>query len=214
MKPFVIIGGGGHARVLVSLLRELEPSKIILGFTDVAAPMADAGIPELNYLGDDVFLTKTHDADSVSLVNGIGSVKDLTLRERLYILFKSRDYSFPPLIHPGAIIAQDVFLGEGCQIMAGAILQPGSRVGNNSIINTGAIIDHDCRIGAHSHIAPGCTISGGVTVGDCSHIGTGATLIQGLTIGQKSLVAAGSVVIRNVKENSIVMGIPAREKIL
>ncbi|HEX3032888.1 MAG TPA: NeuD/PglB/VioB family sugar acetyltransferase, partial [Bacillota bacterium] len=133
------------------------------------------------------------------------------LRSKLFDKFKADGYSFASVIHPSAIIGYDVELGEGVQILAGAIIQPGSRVGANTIINTKASLDHDCIIGAQVHVAPGVTMSGNVRIADGVHIGTGAVLIQGISVGRNSLVGAGAVVIRDVTAESTVVGVPAKE---
>ena len=149
--------------------------------------------------------------DAVELVNGIGSVGSTDVRASLFRKFRSLGYRFSTIIHPSAIIASDVTLEEGVQVMAGAIVQTGSRIGLNSIVNTRVSLDHDCVIGADAHLAPGVTLSGGVKVGDGVHIGTAATVIQGIEIGRNSIIGAGSVVLRDVGEGVTVFGIPARQ---
>jgi acetyltransferase-like isoleucine patch superfamily enzyme len=101
-------------------------------------------------------------------------------------------------------------LGDGAQIMAGAILQTGVRVGRNVIVNTRAVIDHDSCLADHVHVATGAILAGGVKVGEASHIGAGATVIQEITIGRAVLVAAGAVVVSDVADDASVAGIPAR----
>ncbi len=202
--PLIIVGGGGHAKVVASTL--LLQHRVVLGFVDV-----DPATPPLlgiaNLGNDDTVFD--YSPDRVRLVNGVGSVKSTTLRQTIYENFVSKDYSFETVIHPSAIVSPDVEVGAGVQIMAGAVVQPGCQVGFNAIINTGACVDHDCVIGAHAHIAPGATLSGRVHVGSGSQIGTGATIIQGITVGASSIVGAGAVVIRNVPDGVIVVGVPA-----
>ncbi|WP_034381993.1 acetyltransferase [Herbaspirillum sp. CF444] len=202
----IILGAGGHARVLLSALAGMP----VLGLTD-ADPLKTgvliAGIPVLGT--DDVL--KEHAVDSILLVNGIGSVGSSAGRRALFDRCKSAGYTFAQVCHPSAVVVAGVVLGEGAQIMAGVVLQTGCSIGENSIVNTGAIIDHDCRIGRHVHVAPGAVLSGGVEVGDNVHIGTGATLIQGVRIGEGSLVGAGAVVVRDVPPGTKVVGVPAKE---
>jgi sugar O-acyltransferase (sialic acid O-acetyltransferase NeuD family) len=126
--------------------------------------------------------------------------------------FKGKGFTFATIVHPSAVVASDVALGEGAQIMAGAIIQPGSRIGMNTIVNTKASVDHDCLIGDHVHLSPGVTLSGDVRIYNGVHIGTGATVIQGITIGANSLVGAGSVVIADVPSEIRVLGAPARKR--
>ncbi len=206
-KPVIIIGAGGHARVLADCLRLQRIP--VLGALDksVSSGSEDADLP---ILGDDSAID-AYPCVSVELVNGVGSVGDTSLRKKIFDRFKLQGYTFRPVIHPSAIIARDCVLEEGVQVMAGAVINTGAKIAVDSIINTGAIIDHECDIGRHVHIAPGATLSGGVCVADGVHIGTGATVIQGIHIGAGVLVGAGAVVIRNVKAGAIVAGVPAKD---
>lgn len=202
--PVIVIGGGGHAKVLISTL--LSQQSEVLGFVDVRLPLQSIlGIP---HLGDDSEVLRYAPAQ-VRLINGVGSVGSSDARRAVYERFRKAGYHFNSVVHPSAIIAPDVELSDGVQVMAGSIIQPGTAVGANVIINTGARIDHDCSIESHAHIAPGAILSGHVHVGTASHIGTGACVIQNVKIGRGAIVGAGAVVIRNVPADSTVIGVPA-----
>lgn len=207
-KPVVLLGSGGHARVLLDILQRSNIE--ILGLVD---PHRSTGSLWLDcpVLGNDEIIFDLSPA-SIELVNGIGSLPgDAGLRAQLFSHFRSRGYRFKTLIDPLAFIAGNVVLKEGVQIMVGAIVQTGVSIGENSIINSGAIIEHDCQIGINVHIAPGSVLSGGVSVGDRGHIGTGATVIQNIRIGHDSVIGAGAVVTRDVANHQIVY--PARSQI-
>ena len=201
----IVLGGGGHARVLIATL--LLQRRPVLGFVDPAAPLKS--IYRVRCLGDDDAILQ-HQARNVRLVNGLGSVGSNVSRSLLFRRFKEQGYRFASVIHPTAIVAPDVRLGEGVQIMAGAVVQPGSRVGQNSIVNSGAVIDHDCNIRAHVHVGPGAVISGQVQIAVGAHIGTGSSIIQSVRIGNWSVVGAGAAVIREVPARATVVGVPAR----
>jgi UDP-perosamine 4-acetyltransferase len=171
-----------------------------------SAPLFKLGVP---YLGADDALFQL-DPSSVFLANGLGSVKCTRVRAAAFFRFNNAGFSFPPLVHPLAIVDEGCAVGEASQIMAGVVLQANACVGINSIVNTSASVDHDCRIGNHCHIAPGVTLSGNVFVGDGAHIGTGAVVIQCVGIGSNAVVGAGAVVIHDVKEATVVVGVPAR----
>lgn len=204
-KPVILLGGGGHARVLLSTL--LQNGSRVIGFADPNASRSELlGVPRLG--GDEAVLK--HDPNEVLLVNGIGSVGSIANRLRIHEYFRTRRYAFVSVIHSAAIIAQEGELSEGVQIMAGAVVQTGCVVGEGCIINTGARLDHDCVIGAHAHIAPGAVLSGDVQVGARAHVGPGATIIQGVRIGEGSVVGAGAVVLRDVSAGYTVVGVPAR----
>lgn len=202
--PVIVIGGGGHAKVVISNLLQCRGN--ILGFVDL-----DPTRPSLfgvRNLGSDAAVLLHAPAD-VRLVNGVGSTASTANRQDVYDRFTRQGYSFATVKHPSAIILPGVQIEQGAQIMAGAILQPGSTVGPNAIVNTGAIIDHDCVIGAHAHVAPGVTLSGGVHIGAGAHVGTGATVIQRIQVGAGSVVGAGALVIRDVPPGAKVVGVPA-----
>lgn len=205
--PVVMVGGGGHARVLLDALMRREAD--ILGYTDIQDRELAVGGKTLKYLGTDERILQFGRQD-ILLVNGLGSVKAPLKRKTVYCWFADRGYHFATVVHPAAVLGAGVVLGEGAQVMAGAIVQTAVKIGENAIVNTGAVIDHDCVIGAHVHVAPGATLSGNIAVGDNSHIGAGAVIIQGVAVGGNALVAAGAVVIRDVADASTVMGVPAR----
>lgn len=207
-KNIIIIGGGGHARVLISSLKALRQE--IIGILHPDTSLIGQCIAEICVLGNDDKVSD-YAPDEVELINGLGSVSLPEKRKDIYMKFKKNGYSFASVIHPSAIVVDDVQKGEGVQIMAGAIVQSGCLIGDNVIINTGAIVDHDCKIGEHVHIAPGSVISGGVEIGEMSHIGTGASIIQGIKIGDCAIIGAGSVVIDNVPSNNMFVGVPARK---
>ncbi len=205
-NPVIVIGGGGHAKVLIDML--LANSVAVHGFTD---PNPQYQLFEgIGWLGDDEVILK-HSFDEIFLANGLGSIRDTTRRRKLFSQYKSLGYDFVSAIHPSAQVASGVTLSEGVQIMAGVVVQAGSRIGENTIVNTKASVDHDCIIGNHVHIAPGVTISGGVRIGDNSHIGVGATVIEGVRIGMNSIIGAGALVLRDVVEGTTVVGVPAKE---
>ena len=206
--PVIVLGAGGHAKVLINALQLLSVE--LLGVTDADVGKRGQLLLDVPVTGDDETIMK-YPAETIRLVNGIGSVRVSPRRRQLFEHFKSRGYHFAGVVHPSAIIATDVVCAEGVQIMAGAVIQPGCRIGLNAVINTGCIVDHDCHIGDHVHISPGVTLSGGVRVGENAHVGTGATVIQGVQIGRDSLVAAGAVVIRDVPDGATVIGVPAKE---
>ena len=206
--PVIILGAGGHAKVLINAL-QLQ-SVELLGITDTDSSKEGQLLMGIPMIGNDEEVMK-FSAETVRLVNGLGSTYVSPHRRQLFDRFRNRGYQFAHVVHPFAIPAEDLILSEGAQIMAGAVVQPGCRIGKNVIINTHSTVDHDCHIGDHAHISPGATLSGGVCVEANSHIGAGATVIQGIRIGHNCLVAAGSVVIRNVPDGVAVVGVPARE---
>jgi len=197
VKPAIVLGTGGHAKVVADML--LANGITILGFT---TPDPEAKSPHVGYkvLGSDEIISD-FSPQEVSLVNGIGSLPGDNMRYTIAAKIRNLGYKFHTLIHPSAIISPDVSLAEGVQIMAGAVVQPGVEIGLDTIINTGSLIDHDCKIGTSCHVAPGVVCSGGVKVGNNTHIGTGTSVIQNISIGENSVIAAGSVLYRDIPSN-------------
>lgn len=204
-KPVVIIGNGGHSRVLVDIL--LMQKREIIGYT---APSKGNNPYNLKYLGVDehIFNYQPHE---IELINALGSVSKTKTRSNIFQKFKSIGYNFCNIIHPSAIISEHITLGEGVQIMAGTVIQPFVKIADNTIVNTSTSIDHDCYIDKHCHIAPGCVLSGGVSIGEGTHIGTGTKIIQNVSIGKNVLVGAGSLVLRSIDDEKKVYGCPAKE---
>lgn len=208
MQNIIMIGGGGHARVLIDLIKASGKAEIV-GILDGRFEIGSvvSGVP---VLGNDDLLPQLYAKGIKNACIAVGSIRDNSKRKMLYEKVKGVGFSMPVLIHPQAIISQDLQISEGVQIMAGAITQPGSLIGENTIINTGAIVEHDCNIGRHVHLCPGAVISGGVFVGDSAFIGASATVKQGVKIGKEAIVATGAVVVNDVPDGTVVKGVPAK----
>lgn len=205
--PLLMLGAGGHARVLLDALQTMNVP--VLGVTDPNSTMWGAKIMGVPVLGDDEQIAN-YSPGEVLLVMGMGSVGYSQARNKLFAAYKNQGYSFFSVVHPSACIAAGTRLGEGTQVMAGAVIQVGCVIGCNSIINTGTTVDHDCKIGDGVHIAPGVTISGSTAIGNHTFIGAGTTIIQGVKIGDSCLIGAGSVVLREIPTGSRAFGVPAR----
>ncbi|MGM9576038.1 MAG: acetyltransferase [Anaerovibrio sp.] len=203
-----MIGSGGHAKVLIDLLKQQDSE--IVGITEYDNKKWGKNIYDIPVLGNDEIIL-SYEQDDISLVNGIGSIGDVNKRKQIYEYFVAKGYHFPRIVHISSVVSSLANLADGVQVLAGVVVNAGVNIGENSIINTNASIDHDVSIGSHVHIAPGVTISGGATIGDCTHIGTGATVIQGVHIGSNVLIGAGAVVVKDIPDNCKAYGVPARE---
>lgn len=199
-RPIILLGAGGHAKVLLSLLKLLNYP--VMG---VCAPeLVESGITcwrGVRVLGDDSCI-RNYTPQEVALVNGIGQGVASSARSQIFKNFKNSGYFFPCLVHPAAYLDPTANLGEGVQIMAGAIIQPDVTIGANSIINTGASIDHDCSLSMDVHIAPGAILCGNIIIEESVFIGSGAVLGQGLKIGKGSVIGAGVSLVRDLPDNS------------
>ena len=113
-------------------------------------------------------------------------------------------------IHPSAVLANIVSVGEGTVIMAGAILNPDVIIGKHCIINTAAVVEHDCVLSDFVHISPNASLAGNVIVGEGSHVGIGAIVIQGVKIGKWVTIGAGAVIINDIPDYAVVVGNPGK----
>ena len=208
MEKILVIGGGGHAKVLMEAIR-LSGTYDLAGILDdrLEAGTAVAGV---SVLGGDELISSLWEVGIRNACIGIGSVRDNGKRSMLYGKVKSLGYSMPAIIHPRSVFSSEVSLSAAVQVMAGAIIQAGVFIGENTIINTGSIIEHDCIIGSHVHAASGVVMAGGCVLGDGVFVGAGAVIKQGIRIGDAAVVAAGAVVIDDVAAGAVVKGVPAK----
>ena len=211
MNNFIVIGGGGHAKVITSILKKSYDVRVI-GYTD----LEDQGkILGLDYLGNDAVLYETKKKYSdISAAIGFGMLKnsDAVKRKELFDLAKSIGYKLPAIVSSHAIINEDVEIGDGTVVIDGAIVNSGTVIGEGAILNTNCSVDHDCKIGSFSSISPGTVLSGGVTIGNNVLVGTNSTVIQGKLICDNIVIGAGSTVVENCNEKGTYIGSPARLK--
>lgn len=202
MTDVVIVGAGGHGRVVADCLtssgisvRGFLDSKFAIG-TDIG------GHP---VLGDDSWLI---DNPSSIVCLGIGATKDVAARERLFNSLSG--HRVVGCTHDSVIVGTAAKIHVTAQVLAGCVVNHSSFVGANAVLYSGSIIEHDCLVGEHSYLSPRVTLCGGVRVGARVFIGAGATVLPNVVIGDGATIAAGAVVTENVNENVTVMGVPAK----
>lgn len=203
-KPLIVIGAGGHASVLADILIRQGQSILALIAPDSSGKGA---LRDLPLWRDEGRITTVH-PDKYLLVNGIGSLPGNDLRTRIFLRYTEQGYRFASVIAQEAIISPYANLGQGVQVMPGAIVQSGAHVGDNTLINTGAIVEHDSVVGNHGHLAPRAVLCGGVTLGEQVHVGCAGVVVQGLHVGNEAVIGAGAVLTRDLPDNHIVY--PAR----
>jgi len=196
-RNVIVIGGGGHAKVVINTLQLMDC--VIVGILDPKI-ISGSYVSGVKVLGDDKCI-KNYSAEEIVLANGIGMIPGNNIRWEVQAHYNAEGYDFLSLLHPSAIVAEDVKLNAGVQIMAGVVIQPGVEIGKGTIINTKTSIDHDCVIGDKCHLAPGVTLSGNVEIGTKSFIGVGSTIMQDVTIGTNCVIGACSIVSKDIKSN-------------
>jgi sugar O-acyltransferase (sialic acid O-acetyltransferase NeuD family) len=208
MTPVVGFGAGGHAKVVIEILRSMLTYEIV-GLLDTRIERG-ANVLGVEVLGDDSMMAELKQRGVEHAFIGVGTVGDAQPRRELYEKVVSFGFQIVTAIHAAAIVSLTAQIGAGPTIMAGAIVNANAVLGDNVIVNTGAIVEHDCVIGDHTHIATGARLAGGVHVGASSHIGIGAVIRQEISIGEGATVGAGAVVVRDVPAGKTVIGVPAR----
>lgn len=206
-QRILIIGAGGHGHVVADILlqaaahgADCQP----IGYLDdnpYRHGQHALGLPVLGPIAARV--TIPHDG----IVIAIG---DNRTRARLFTELAAAGERLVSAVHPSAIIATDVIIGPGTMICAGAIVNPGTIIGANVILNTGCTVDHHNRIGDHVHIAPGVHTGGDVVIGTGALVGIGAIVMPQRRIGAWSVAGAGALVQRDVADETVVVGVPAR----
>lgn len=205
----VILGGGGHARVLID---SIKASGVAIPHAVLDSDSSHWGQELLGVpiLGGDDLLPELVSRGVSHFVVGLGSTGDHRPRQRLFELALSKGFKPLTVVHPTAICSPQAKVGRGAQLLPASIVNAGAEIGENTIINTGAIVEHDCFIGNHVHIATGARLASTVRVGNGAHVGVGASIRQSITIGERAIVGAGAVVVKDVEPYTVVAGVPAR----
>ncbi len=197
-KKLVIIGASGHGKVIADIA--LKNGYEIIGFLDDNENVKK--ILGFNVIGKVAEIHKW--VDDCEFVIAIGNN---VIRESIA---ETYNVKWATLIHPTVNIGLDVKIGEGTVIMAKAVLNSSVTVGKHCIVNTGAIVEHDNVLEDYVHISPNATLAGTVCVGKKTHIGVGAVVRNNLSIVGDVIVGAGAVVVKNISEDGVYMGVPAR----
>ncbi|EGC04499.1 acetyltransferase [Ruminococcus albus] len=193
-----IIGASGHGKVVADIAKL-------------------RGYDEIEFLDDDENLTqcgcysvvgKTDKALEIDndVFIGIGNA---SIRKRFQEQLRNK--SLVTLIHPDAVIADDVNIGIGTVIMAGAVINSGAKIGKCVIINTCSSVDHDCVVDDFAHVAVGAHLCGTVNVGESTWIGAGATVSNNVNVCENCMIGAGAVVIKDIEEEGTYIGVPVRK---
>lgn len=206
----VVIGAGGHAKVVVDAAE--RSGWRLYGLLDVDSSRHGEPFVTTKIRGGDELLPHLKEEGVTHFIVGIGSVGNPVARKRAFAAGLAAGLEAAVVIHPNAIVADPGQIGGGTLVAAGAVINPDARVGTNVIINTHALVEHDAEVGAHAHLAPGCRVLGGCAIGDRSHIGAGAIILQGVRVGADVMVAAGAVVLGDVPNGVTMMGVPAKQR--
>lgn len=207
LERMFIFGASGHAKVVLDAAR-LQGHDVLAVFDDNPALAGGRfmGCPVPG--GREALLPWCLES---GVTAGIVAIGQNQVRARVADWLLASGLRLVSVVHPAAIVAAGVTLGEGSVLMAGVVINSDSRIGANCIVNTGATVDHDCDLGDAVHIAPGCHLCGNVRVGGETLVGAGSVVIPGIRIGCHALIGAGSTVVCDQADGIKAAGSPCRE---
>ncbi|MCA9672257.1 MAG: acetyltransferase [Myxococcales bacterium] len=209
MSARYVYGASGHGKVVADICRAM--GGLPDGFIDDGAAVGSL-VFELSVLGGGDWLAEqagaaSGGAASIEVALGIG---DNAVRARIAARLRDMGVSLLTAIHPSAVVAPSARVGAGTVVMAGALINPDSVIGEGAIINTGVAVEHDNHIGDYAHLSANAATGGNVTIGAFAHLGLGATVLPGRRVGARSVVGAGAAVIRDLADDVVAVGVPAR----
>lgn len=206
-KQVVIIGAGGHAKVIADIIQ--KSGDIVYGFLDdnLKKGTIIGNNENLKVIGDfNARFTLPIIHSDLEFIIAIGD----NSRRKEVSKTNVSSMKYYTAIHPSANIGIDVSIGEGTVVMANACINASTQIGKHCIINTGSVIEHDNHLKDFVHISPNTTLCGTVQVGESTHIGAGTTVKNNVDITSNCIIGAGAVVVKNIEEEGIYIGVPAK----
>ena len=203
----LIIGAGGHGRVVLDIIRAGNKYTPV-GFLDADAALLGREISGVPVLGAVNLLPRLKAQQRIRAA--VVAIGDSRVRRSYAKLVEDAGVELLTVIHPGATISATANIGRNVVIAAGACVCTDAQIGESVIINTGAVVDHECEIGVATHICPGALLAGRVRIGSGVFVGLGAKVIQCVTVGDEATIGAGAVVLSDVPPHATVVGVPAR----
>jgi len=195
---FHIIGSGGHAKVVIQVIRACGHRAVKLFDDDPQSWGKDVmGVPVVGSVAEILKF------DSSPTVIAVGNNRDRSIIATQFAC------NWTSIVHPRAVVDDSAKIGPGSVVMAGCVIQANASIGCHCIVNTSATIDHDTTVGDFCHLCPGVNLAGNVRVDEGVLLGVASSAIPGVRIGDWSTIGAGSTVIRDIPEHSVAVGVPA-----
>jgi UDP-perosamine 4-acetyltransferase len=202
----VIVGAGGHGKVVLDILREAGVHNVV-GFIDADASLAGTEVNGVAVFGPPNQLPKLKAKKVKGAVIAIG---DNRTRRTYAQMLVEQGFELISAIHPRASVSKTAMIGKNVVIAAGAIVCADARLADSVIVNTAAVVDHECEVGEAAHICPTAALAGRVRIGTEAFVGIGAKVIPCISIGANAIVGAGAVVIGDVPAGATAVGVPAK----
>ncbi len=203
MKELIIIGAGGHGKVVADIAKK-NGYKIISFLDDSVQKQLES----YSIVGTTDDIDMIHKKDNE--VDFFIAIGNNVVREQVFKKFQEKEITFPVLIHPSAIVDETVKIGRGTVVMANAVINVGTTIGKNCIINTGSTVDHDCILEDYVHVSPGVHVAGTVHLGKRTWLGIGSSIINNINICDDVIVGAGTTVINHIDSSGKYVGMPLR----
>lgn len=202
MSKLLILGAGGHGKVVAQI------ANLMKQWDEIAFLDDNEELKEVNgyKVIDKLRNYKLYKEEYEHAFAAIGNNK---FRMDLIDNLLKEGFRIPILIHPFTAISNNVHIGKGTVIMAGAVINTNTIIGKGCIINTSSSIDHDCVLKDGVHVSPGTHVGGTVNIGKCTWVCVGSSIANNITIGKNVIIAAGAAVTKNVRDNIMVAGVPA-----
>jgi UDP-perosamine 4-acetyltransferase len=202
--PVVVLGAGGHAKVVIELIRAEGGYDVVALLDADTTPRQVLGVP---VVGDDAALERLR---GEGIAHAFVALGGNALRVKVAAAARKLGYELINAVSPSAVISPTARLGAGVAVMAGAVVNAESRLDDLAILNTRASVDHDCVLGEACHVAPGSALAGGVTVGREAFLGAGTVVIPGIRIGEGAVIGAGACIVKDIPPRVLALGTPAR----
>jgi sugar O-acyltransferase (sialic acid O-acetyltransferase NeuD family) len=206
MSALLVVGAGGHGRVLADVAMCTQRWSHIAFADDRGSALGKPlGLEVVGTCAELSRLAAQFDAVAVGIGNAI-------VRMRLLTQLAASGRQLPVIAHPTAYVSQFARLGAGTVVFPQAAINAGAVLGVGCIVNTAATVDHDCQLADAVHVCPGAHLAGDVHIGLRCWIGVGACVREGVRIGDDACVGAGAAVVAHVPSAVTVMGVPARQR--
>ncbi len=203
-NKLLIIGASGHGKVVADIAINMHIWQEISFLDDNENIKSSLDIPVIGRSNEAYAYISEYD-----IIVAIGNNE---IREKIQSQLENAGAKIPKLIHPDAILGEQVDVGDGTVVMAGAVINCSSKIGKGCIVNTGATIDHDNIVEDYVHISPGVHTAGNVAIGKGTWMGIGSVVSNNVRIISGCIIGAGSVVVRDIKDTGTYVGVPARKK--